>query len=100
MPERSLSFKSVKGRLKLLGFGYMPYATGGGFFVGNDRKLGEFPWATGPICTVGPKHKDDDIIPEKAMLNWFLRLGLTPKELEQFWAVEDHSEQPSQETSL
>jgi len=90
-PNRPLSFKEVRGHFKLLDVGFMPYRNGGGFFVGSDAsKSPGFPYAAGPVCHVSARHRDEEIIPLPVILNWFHRLALTDKQIEQFWAVEDH----------
>lgn len=93
MPTKPLSFKEVRGHFKLLDVDYMPYRNGGGIFIGPDAsKSPGFPYATGPICHVSARHKDEDIIPIKVILNWFHRLALTDKQVEQFWSIEDHNQ--------
>jgi hypothetical protein len=96
-PNRPMSFREVQGHFKLLDVNYMPYRNGGGFFIGSDpAKSPGFPYSAGPVCHVSARHKDDDIIPLKVILNWFHRLTLTDKQIEQFWAIEDH-DQPGEE---
>jgi hypothetical protein len=91
-----LSFRSVKGRFRLIEVQYVSYADGTGFFA-VSRADSPQPMPFGPSlrCFVA-KHSDEDLIPAQVIENWMNRLGVSTQESGTFWAVEDLENRPIQ----
>jgi hypothetical protein len=84
-----LSFKSVKGRMRLVDANYVAYADGTGFFVSANPNIPQpFPFAPSARCFVG-KHPDEEIIPASVISNWLDRLSMTFEQISMFWAIVD-----------
>ncbi|MGA3049912.1 MAG: hypothetical protein ABSD67_25130 [Terracidiphilus sp.] len=97
--SQPLSFRSVKGRFRLIEVNYVSYTDGTGFFaVSRPDNPQPFPFAPSLRIFVG-KHGEDDIIPLPVIENWMSRLGVTTQEIGTFWAVQDLEYNPRQ-TSL
>jgi hypothetical protein len=93
---RPLSFKSIKGRFRLIEVNYVSYTDGSGFFaVSRPDTPQPFPFSPSMRCHVA-KHDDDEIIPLPVITNWMSRLALTTQEIGTFWAVEDLGDYPTQ----
>lgn len=84
-----LTFKSVKGRFRLLEVQFVEYTDGSGFFaVSRPHVPQPFPYAPSLRCFVA-KHADDESIPTAVIENWMVQLGCTAQEIGTFWAVQD-----------
>jgi hypothetical protein len=94
--SQPLSFKSVKGRFRLIEVNYVSYTDGTGFFaVSRPDNPQPFPFAPSLRCFIG-KHSDEQIIPVPVIENWMSRLNITTQEIGTFWAVEDLGDNPQQ----
>lgn len=82
-------FSEVVSRFRFLDIKLCtPYADGSGYFIGHDRSLASYPYATGPMCHVA-KYRPDQVIPIRVIMNWMQDLDFTPKDIAQFWQLGD-----------
>jgi hypothetical protein len=94
--SQPLSFRSVKGRFRLIEVHYVSYSDGTGFFaVSRPDNPQPMPFAPSLRCYIA-KHSDDDLIPVPVIENWMSRLGVSVQESGIFWAVQDLENRPIQ----
>ena len=94
--SQPLSFRSVKGRFRLIEVQYVSYSDDTGFFaVSRPDSPQPMPFAPSLRCYVS-KHCDEDLIPALVVENWMIRLGVSTQESGTFWAVEDLENRPIQ----
>jgi hypothetical protein len=93
-----LSFRSVKGRFRLIEVQYVSYTDGSGFFaVSRANSPQPMPFSPSLRCFVA-RHSDEDLIPAQVIENWMNRLRVSIQESGTFWAVEDLENRPIQES--
>jgi hypothetical protein len=92
MIEPSLSFKCIKRRLKFFDVNYLPYKNGGGYFRGPDQAIKDNVTFEARIPCFVADRPDDELVDAEAVNVWLQTVGLTAKQVAEFWGIQDYGE--------